>query len=500
MGLNIPEITIENIGNQYGGSGNIAYEIVDPEKLTGHSYIVEFWDTSMDEVDNDLDGQVDNDDFEELLYPITTYYDVLNEEVINVRFDVSSNETTIVNLLYNNIIVDGFDQIIGFELYRNGSFISRDYYSIGLNEFGLSNGEITILNEDLLPGEFEAQFQYYPIFKNPYIQGAKWDGSLIDDENEDEHDDYDGNIMWIEENQDSEVFDGIRLTFNNNWDISYNDNYKWTINGNEQVNMNVELGIDATGQEEFEDGFVNQYISSNDLRISFFDNCVSCMDVEGIQTNFKIDDISRGIDNIEYYYLGSVDNTISHSEQIYIFEQFNIEDYLPLQEASPPMPVESNFFTWIITFKDGEDVEFGDGDVLDMYLSKPFRAGDRFKITTKPPEVDTSLDNINLSDIKVVPNPYIATTALESALPSGITSGRGERKIEFINLPDDAVIKIYNIRGQHIITLNHDGNIFDGSVSWNLRTKENMDIAYGVYLYVVESSLGVKKGKIAIIK
>ena len=39
-----------------------------------------------------------------------------------------------------------------------------------------------------------------------------------------------------------------------------------------------------------------------------------------------------------------------------------------------------------------------------------------------------------------------------------------------------------------------------GSISWNLRTKENIDIAYGVYLYVVESDYGVKKGKIAIIK
>ena len=81
-----------------------------------------------------------------------------------------------------------------------------------------------------------------------------------------------------------------------------------------------------------------------------------------------------------------------------------------------------------------------------------------------------------------------------------MSSGRGERKIEFQNVPNDATIKIYNIRGQHITTLNHDGNIFDGSVSWDLRTKENMDIAYGVYLYVVESSIGMKKGKIAIIK
>ena len=81
-----------------------------------------------------------------------------------------------------------------------------------------------------------------------------------------------------------------------------------------------------------------------------------------------------------------------------------------------------------------------------------------------------------------------------------MTSGRGERKIEFINLPDDAIIKIYNIRGQHITTLNHNGDIFDGSISWNLRTKENMDVAYGVYLYVVESRFGVHRGKIAIIK
>ena len=105
-----------------------------------------------------------------------------------------------------------------------------------------------------------------------------------------------------------------------------------------------------------------------------------------------------------------------------------------------------------------------------------------------------------MSNIRVVPNPYIAATAIESSLPPGVSSGRGERKVEFQNVPNDAVIKIYNIRGQHIRTLNHDGNIFDGSISWDLRTSENMDIAYGVYLYVVQSSVGSKKGKIAIIK
>ena len=107
---------------------------------------------------------------------------------------------------------------------------------------------------------------------------------------------------------------------------------------------------------------------------------------------------------------------------------------------------------------------------------------------------------VNFADIRVVPNPYYAASAIESSLPPGISSGRGERKVEFQNLPLNSKVRIYNSRGQHIITLDHDGNYYDGSISWNLRTKENADIAYGVYLYIVESDFGIKKGKLAIIK
>jgi hypothetical protein len=85
-------------------------------------------------------------------------------------------------------------------------------------------------------------------------------------------------------------------------------------------------------------------------------------------------------------------------------------------------------------------------------------------------------------------------------LPSGITSGRGERKIDFIHLPAQSRVHIFTSRGDRITTLVHDGNIEDGSVSWNLKTEENLDVAFGVYFYVVESPVGTKTGKIAIIK
>jgi hypothetical protein len=40
-----------------------------------------------------------------------------------------------------------------------------------------------------------------------------------------------------------------------------------------------------------------------------------------------------------------------------------------------------------------------------------------------------------------------------------------------------------------------------GTITWDLKTKENLDIAFGVYYYIVESKTGGKKsGKLAVIK
>jgi hypothetical protein len=85
-------------------------------------------------------------------------------------------------------------------------------------------------------------------------------------------------------------------------------------------------------------------------------------------------------------------------------------------------------------------------------------------------------------------------------LPPSITSGRGERKIDFIHLPPDATIDIFTSRGEHVITLRSNSSVFDGSVSWNLKSKENLDVAYGIYFYIIDSPYGKKDGKIAIIK
>ena len=134
-------------------------------------------------------------------------------------------------------------------------------------------------------------------------------------------------------------------------------------------------------------------------------------------------------------------------------------------------------------------------------MTKPFRKGDIYTFTTPTAEVDKEVMKTNMDNIRVVPNPYIAANEFESPLPPGITSGRGERIVFFQNIPNDAKIHIFTSRGQHLRTLEHSGDLFNGTITWDLKTKENLDIAYGVYFYIVDSPAGGQhSGKLAVIK
>jgi len=106
------------------------------------------------------------------------------------------------------------------------------------------------------------------------------------------------------------------------------------------------------------------------------------------------------------------------------------------------------------------------------------------------PGIDARLARSDMSEIKVVPNPYIAHADWEHEA--------GERRIEFIHLPDPATIRIYTLAGDLVITLLHDNG--SGTAAWNLESDNEQGIAPGIYYYHVESPYGEKTGKFAIIK
>ncbi len=140
----------------------------------------------------------------------------------------------------------------------------------------------------------------------------------------------------------------------------------------------------------------------------------------------------------------------------------------------------------------------GAGDVIRIVTTKPFRDGETFRFISKGAVLDENLTGRELKAVYVVPNPYVATSLFEPA--NVYKSGRGERVIYFMGLPAVCKISIYTKRGYLVNTVTHTGSGPNGMESWDLVSKDGMNIAYGIYFYVVEAYGEKSVGKFAIIK
>lgn len=139
------------------------------------------------------------------------------------------------------------------------------------------------------------------------------------------------------------------------------------------------------------------------------------------------------------------------------------------------------------------------GDIYQIKTTKQFQAGDYFSFSTKSSSVDYEQAKTELADVTVVPNPYVAAASWEKRNLN--QTGRGERRIDFINLPAECTIRIYTVAGQLVKTLYKDGAPSDGTISWNLISEDGMDISYGLYIYhLTAPEIGEHIGRFAIIK
>ncbi|HSW55001.1 MAG TPA: hypothetical protein VLH59_07915, partial [Ignavibacteriaceae bacterium] len=140
------------------------------------------------------------------------------------------------------------------------------------------------------------------------------------------------------------------------------------------------------------------------------------------------------------------------------------------------------------------------GDKFELRILVPYSSEDKFTFLSKAGYVDPNLAKSQFDeDPYVVPNPYVGAASFEPQRFA--VSGRGERKIEFRNLPANCSIRIYTVTGELVQTLHHDGNINKGIVEWDLRNRDNLDIAPGLYIYHVDGgSVGTYVGKFAVIK
>ena len=85
-----------------------------------------------------------------------------------------------------------------------------------------------------------------------------------------------------------------------------------------------------------------------------------------------------------------------------------------------------------------------------------------------------------LSRIGVTPNPYRGRSAYER--------DSNDRLVRFVNLPEQAQIRIYTVAGTLIRTIDKSG--LGSTIDWNLETENNLPVASGMYLIHVEARDG----------
>ena len=156
-------------------------------------------------------------------------------------------------------------------------------------------------------------------------------------------------------------------------------------------------------------------------------------------------------------------------------------------------------FRFMVSFFAGDnDIAPSPGDKIRISTTREFGSDDTFQFAMRAGSLDNDLAQQELDDIFVAPNPYIGAASWERA--SGAI-GRGERKIEFFNLPQNCTIRIFNVRGELVRTIEHGGAFNEGSASWDLKSNDNEDVAYGIYFYHVEApGIGEFMDKFAVIK
>ncbi|HPN74521.1 MAG TPA: hypothetical protein PK386_04435, partial [Candidatus Marinimicrobia bacterium] len=139
------------------------------------------------------------------------------------------------------------------------------------------------------------------------------------------------------------------------------------------------------------------------------------------------------------------------------------------------------------------------GEKLFIKMKKPFREGDIFRFSLHGADSSDVLAKAELDNICVVPNPYVVTASWEPA--NTYKFGRGERRLHFYHLPRQCTIRIYNVRGHLIDTIVHNSTADNGMEPWDILSKEDNEISYGIYIYHVEApGIGTKIGKFALIK
>lgn len=453
------DIAPESVTGQITGKGLVRVRVVDPLQVPDNQrFELQFFDTATDGLDNDFDWNAESDDLDgdgapspgdanvdgrdlEEFLPVTTGFQLVN-------ITDPAKPDVVETVQFKEYRTVGAERVLIKNLYDDAD---KDAHTLRA-----------------LAGGFEF-FLYNPPNDTLGSQGGRFIGN---------------GMRW---SRNIDVFTIYPIEFR--------------VSGLDTANLGRDLrkgdflpGVAYPRQYRvvFHDELVGE---SNELALPRYD--FPSRRIRPTPTNFKVYDLATG-EELPFAFRENRQSSVipegffSSKDEIWFFETLENGETIP---------------TWYILNRANTDTAFvrahggplASGDTLYIFTQAQFNSRDKFVFGTSAAHIDREMAKSELDQIRVVPNPYVVAAAWEPKNP--FTNGRGPRAVKFINLPQRCTIRIYALDGTLVRTLEHESPINNSIAEWDLLTKDQMDVAYGMYVYHVSAAgIGEKVGRLILIK
>jgi hypothetical protein len=165
-------------------------------------------------------------------------------------------------------------------------------------------------------------------------------------------------------------------------------------------------------------------------------------------------------------------------EWLFIFDADYSETPNPEFEVdilNNPLPV-MYFITWN---RHGSFPTWEDQDALAFYPTRPNTPTDVFAYTLPAADAGADQERFSAEKVNVFPNPYYAFNPSET--------NRFVRFVTFSHLPPKATIRIFNLAGQLVRTIDKDDT--GQFLQWDLNNQFNFPVASGMYIAHIEMTM-----------
>jgi hypothetical protein len=140
---------------------------------------------------------------------------------------------------------------------------------------------------------------------------------------------------------------------------------------------------------------------------------------------------------------------------------------------------------------DGQTVDYNEYEFTSA-VRPPTITGLTVESAISPTVLADITDDV-LDNVHTVPDPYYVTNSLENSSNAKV--------LQFVNLPPQAVVRVYSLSGVLLAVLEHDDPTSGGTLTWDLRSRNNQFLASGVYFFHAEAANGKSKvGKFTVVQ